>query len=144
MNGELSARMATAATFVGKLWRLTIPYWRARDTAEITILGHALRVPERWIAGGLLAIVLFLNIVIVWILKLANDWNARFFNALEQKDVVAFWGELRYFLSSRRCLFWLPYIGCGFGRCCRSDGDDGSLIPTIASGCGTESTIAWS
>jgi vitamin B12/bleomycin/antimicrobial peptide transport system ATP-binding/permease protein len=95
MNGELSARMATAATFVGKL---CIPYWRARDTAEITILGHALRVPERWIAAGLLAIVLFLNIIIVWILKLANDWNARFFNALEQKDVVAFWGELRYFL----------------------------------------------
>ena len=57
-----------------------------------------MRVPERWIARALLAVVLFLNIIIVWILKLANDWNARFFNALEQKNVDAFWGELRYFV----------------------------------------------
>jgi vitamin B12/bleomycin/antimicrobial peptide transport system ATP-binding/permease protein len=32
------------------------------------------------------------------ILKLANDWNARFFNALEEKNVDAFWAELRYFI----------------------------------------------
>jgi vitamin B12/bleomycin/antimicrobial peptide transport system ATP-binding/permease protein len=55
-------------------------------------------VPERWIARALLALVLFLNLFIVWILKLANDWNARFFNALEEKNVDAFWVELRYFI----------------------------------------------
>jgi putative ATP-binding cassette transporter len=98
MNGELSARLAKTGSFLGKLWRLTLPYWRAAERAEVSILGRRLLVPERWIARGLLAIVLFLNIIIVWILKLANDWNARFFNALEQKNVDAFWGELRYFL----------------------------------------------
>ena len=98
MNGEFGARLGTAESFLGKLWRLTVPYWWAEETGELRILGRALRVPERWIARALLAVVIFLNVIIVWILKLANDWNARFFNALEQKDVAAFWGELRYFL----------------------------------------------
>ena len=98
MDGELNARLVTTATFLGKLWRLTVPYWWAQETADVRILGRALRVPERWIARALLAVVLFLNIIIVSILKLANDWYARFYNALEQKNVDAFWGELRYFV----------------------------------------------
>jgi ABC-type uncharacterized transport system fused permease/ATPase subunit len=98
MDGELNARLVTTATFLGKLWRLTVPYWWTQETADVRILGRVLRVPERWIARALLAVVLSLNVIIVWILKLANDWNARFYNALEQKNVDAFWGELRYFV----------------------------------------------
>jgi putative ATP-binding cassette transporter len=74
------------------------PYWSTQETGVVRILNRSLRVPERWIARALLAVVLFLNVIIVWILKLANDWNARFYNALEQKNVDAFWGELRYFV----------------------------------------------
>lgn len=98
MNGELSTRLAGAADFVGKVWQLTVPYWRTSEIAEVRVFGRSMRVPERWIAWGLLAIVLFLNIGIVWILKLANDWNARFYNALQDKNVDAFWAEMRYFL----------------------------------------------
>ncbi|MBK8174414.1 MAG: ABC transporter ATP-binding protein/permease [Rhodospirillales bacterium] len=97
MNGDLSARLSTAAGFLAKLWHLTIPYWRATEWGEVSMFGRKLRVRERWIARALLAIVLFLNVIIVWILKLANDWNARFYNALEEKNVDAFWSELRYF-----------------------------------------------
>ena len=98
MNLDLIKQLAKASSFLGKLWRLAAPYWWNHETAEIAMLGRRLRVPERWIARGLLAVVLFLNLFIVWILKLANDWNARFFNALEEKNVEAFWVELRYFI----------------------------------------------
>lgn len=98
MNLDLIRQLAKAPSFFGKLWRLAAPYWWNQETAEIEMLGRRLRVPERWIARGLLAVVLFLNLFIVWILKLANDWNARFFNALEEKNVEAFWVELRYFI----------------------------------------------
>jgi vitamin B12/bleomycin/antimicrobial peptide transport system ATP-binding/permease protein len=98
MNRDLISRLAKTPSFLGKLWRLAAPYWWNQETAEVEIRGRTFRVPERWIARGLLALVLFLNLIIVWILKLANDWNARFFNALEDKNVDAFWVELRYFL----------------------------------------------
>ncbi len=98
MTLDLIRQLAKAPSFLGKLWRLAAPYWWNQETAEIEMLGRRLRVPERWIARGLLAVVLFLNLFIVWILKLANDWNARFFNALEEKNVEAFWIELRYFI----------------------------------------------
>ncbi|MFO1146147.1 MAG: SbmA/BacA-like family transporter [Rhodospirillales bacterium] len=73
-------------------------YWGTRDVAEIDFRGLTLRVPERWIARGLLCVVLFLNIIIVWLLKLVNDWNGRFFNALQDKNLEAFWAELRCFV----------------------------------------------
>ncbi|MFO1156072.1 MAG: ABC transporter ATP-binding protein/permease [Rhodospirillales bacterium] len=98
MNGSLIQRIAEARGFLGKLWRLAAPYWGTRDVAEIDFRGLTLRVPERWIARGLLCVVLFLNIIIVWLLKLVNDWNGRFFNALQDKNLEAFWAELRYFV----------------------------------------------
>jgi len=97
MNGELSMRLAGTASFARKIWRLTAPYWVTTETAEVGVFGRSIRVPERWIARVLLAIVLVLNIGIVWILKLLNDWYARFYNALEQKDTDVFWVEIRYF-----------------------------------------------
>lgn len=98
MSGSLISRIAAAPGFLGKLWRLAAPYWGNRDIAEIDIRGRTFQVPERWIGRGLLAVVLFLNIIIVWLLKLVNDWNGRFFNALQDKNLEAFWAELRYFV----------------------------------------------
>lgn len=98
MNRDLIRRLAETRGVLGKLWRLAAPYWSAKEIATITMLGRQVRVPERWIARGLLALVLFLNIVIVWLLKLVNEWNARFFNALQEKNLEAFWAELRYFV----------------------------------------------
>lgn len=98
MTHDFIARLSATPRFLGKLWRLAAPYWWTTDTAEFRLFGRTIRMPERWLARGLLAIVLFLNIAIVWILKLYNDWNARFFNALQDKNIDAFWGELRYFV----------------------------------------------
>ena len=46
----------------------------------------------------LLAIVIGGNVFLVYLAKLLNEWNARFFNALQDKNVEAFWAELRYFV----------------------------------------------
>ena len=79
---SLSRRLAAAHSFLAKLWKLTAPYFWSE---------------ERWSARGLLAIVVGSGFVLVYITKLLNDWNARFFNALQDKDIHAFWAELRYF-----------------------------------------------
>jgi putative ATP-binding cassette transporter len=80
---KLSSRLAAARGFLAKLWKLTAPYFWSE---------------ERWSARGLLAIVVGSGFVLVYITKLLNDWNARFFNALQDKNIEAFWAELRYFV----------------------------------------------
>src|SRR5512132_4343179 len=103
MNRDLIRQLAQAPSFVGKLWRLATPYWWNQETAEIEIRGRKFRVPERWIARGLLALVLFLNLFIVGILKLTNDWNARFFNVLERRTSMPSGSSCATSSSSRRC-----------------------------------------
>lgn len=98
MGQDFLKRLSATPQFLGKLWRLAAPYWWAEGTAEFPLFGRTVRLPERWLARGILALVIFLNVIFVWILKLANDWNARFFNALQEKNVEAFWAELRYFV----------------------------------------------
>jgi putative ATP-binding cassette transporter len=83
MTRKLSSRLAAAHGFLAKLWKLTAPYFWSE---------------ERWSARGLLAIVIGGNVFLVYLAKLLNEWNARFFNALEDKNVEAFWVELRYFV----------------------------------------------
>jgi putative ATP-binding cassette transporter len=83
MTRKLSSRLAAAHGFLAKLWKLSAPYFWSE---------------ERWSARGLLAIVVGGNILLVYLAKLLNEWNARFFNALEDKNVEAFWAELRYFV----------------------------------------------
>jgi vitamin B12/bleomycin/antimicrobial peptide transport system ATP-binding/permease protein len=83
MTSKLSTRLAAAHGFVAKLWKLTAPYFWSE---------------ERWSARALLAIVVGSGVLLVYLAKLLNEWNARFFNALEDKNVDAFWAELRYFL----------------------------------------------
>lgn len=80
---KLSGRLAAARGFLAKLWKLTAPYFWSE---------------ERWSACGLLAIVIGANVFLVYLAKLLNEWNARFFNALEDKNMGAFWAELRYFV----------------------------------------------
>jgi vitamin B12/bleomycin/antimicrobial peptide transport system ATP-binding/permease protein len=83
MTRKLSSRLAAAHGFLAKLWKLTAPYFWSE---------------ERWSARGLLAIVIGGNVFLVYLSKLLNEWNARFFNALQDKNMEAFWAELRYFV----------------------------------------------
>jgi len=61
--------------FLRDLWRLTRPYWRSE---------------ERLSAWALLAVVVALNLGIVYINVRLNLWNADFFNAIQAKDQAEF------------------------------------------------------
>jgi putative ATP-binding cassette transporter len=64
------SRLRLAAT-----WELIKPYWKSED---------------RKAGLGLLALVVALNLAIVYINVLLNEWNRVFYNALEQRDFVSF------------------------------------------------------
>jgi vitamin B12/bleomycin/antimicrobial peptide transport system ATP-binding/permease protein len=71
--------------FISKLaiiWRLASPYFRSED---------------RWAGGGLLAIIVALELALVFIDVQINHWNNRFYNALQERDWDAFVSELTYF-----------------------------------------------
>jgi putative ATP-binding cassette transporter len=91
-------RMRDARGFASKLWSLTRPYWYAEERQEISLFGLRLAPKEAWIARGLLALIVGLSFMIVYVSKLLNAWNARFFNALQEKNAEAFWAELIYWV----------------------------------------------
>ena len=74
--------MAKLNTFLKDLWRLTKPYWFSE---------------ERWVARGLLALIVAINLGIVYLEVLFNQWNNGFYNSLENKDMAAFYASLWQF-----------------------------------------------
>lgn len=64
------------------IWRLAIPYFRSED---------------RWAGRALLAAVIAAELSIVAITVLINQWNNRFYNALQDKNWDTFLSELLYF-----------------------------------------------
>lgn len=62
-------------TFLRELWRLAGPYWRSED---------------RWAGRGLLAVVVALNLAMVYLNVLFNEWNNLFYNALQDKNLAEF------------------------------------------------------
>jgi putative ATP-binding cassette transporter len=71
-----------ARTFLGRVWRLCVPYWKSE---------------ERWRAWGLLIATVGLTLALVYMAVLFNDWNRVFYNALEQKNAEDFRDLLLYF-----------------------------------------------
>jgi len=74
--------MTATRTFLRDLWALTRPYWFSE---------------ERWAARGLLAAVVALNLGIVFLEVLFNRWNNDFYNALQDKNLAAFYDSMVYF-----------------------------------------------
>jgi vitamin B12/bleomycin/antimicrobial peptide transport system ATP-binding/permease protein len=74
----VNRHFATLAT----VWRLASPYFRSRD---------------RWPGLILLAAVISIELSIVGITVLINEWNNRFYNALQQRNWDAFVYQLGYF-----------------------------------------------
>ena len=60
-------------------WTLIRPYWSSED---------------RWAGRGLLFLVIGLNLAIVYLNVLFNQWNNTFYNALQDKDYAVFWSQL--------------------------------------------------
>ncbi len=98
MIDRFLTRIANAHSFLSKLWVLAKPYWFAEERQTIRLLGRSVLVKESWIARGLLALIVGLSVLIVYMSKLINAWNARFFNALQDKNAEAFWSELQYWV----------------------------------------------
>ena len=70
--------LSTLAT----IWRLAIPYFRSED---------------RWAGCALLAAVLAIELAVVGVTVLINQWNARFYNALQDRNWDTFVRELTVF-----------------------------------------------
>lgn len=68
--------------FLTGLWGLTPPYWFSE---------------ERWAARGLLAVVIGLNVGLVYIRVLINRWNNDFYNTLQNLDQDGFYQQLLRF-----------------------------------------------
>jgi putative ATP-binding cassette transporter len=64
------------------IWRIASPYFRSE---------------ERWVARGLLAAVIAIELSLVAIDVLINQWNNRFYNALQDRNWDSFVSELLYF-----------------------------------------------
>jgi putative ATP-binding cassette transporter len=54
---------------------LALPYWQSE---------------ERWTSGALLTVIVSMNLGLVYLNVLFNDWNRLFYNALQEKNVAAF------------------------------------------------------
>ena len=64
------------------VWRIASPYFRSED---------------RWPGRILLAAVIAIELSIVGITVLINEWNTRFYNALQDRNWNAFVYQLGYF-----------------------------------------------
>lgn len=69
-------------SFLKDLWALARPYWFSE---------------ERWAARGLLAVIVGMNLGLVYLTVIYNGWNNDFFNALQNKDFEEFLRQLLKF-----------------------------------------------
>jgi putative ATP-binding cassette transporter len=76
--------------FLKKLWALTWPYFWSE---------------EKWIALGLLGVIVVMTLGLVYFDVLFNFWNNDFYNALQHKDEAAFWHQMAKFFYIA-----VPYI----------------------------------
>lgn len=91
MQSDIRSRLSA-------IWQLTTRYFISKDRS--TVRSGPLSnwtFSERWIGGGLLLIVLVIEFGQVGLSVLLNNWNARFYNALQTKNVAAFWHQLAIF-----------------------------------------------
>ena len=70
------ARMRSLGEFLKDAYRLSKPYFTRSD--------------ERWSAWGLLIAIVVMNLSLVGMSVILNFWHREFYNALQDKDWVAF------------------------------------------------------
>lgn len=74
--------MRAIRSLLADVWRLSIPYFRGED---------------RWRGGALLAAIIALEVGWVYVIVLINEWNAVFYNAIQEKNYPAFVHQLWIF-----------------------------------------------
>ena len=68
--------------FLAKAWSLSTPYFKS---------------DERWKARGLLLAIIALNLGLVYMAVLFNEWNKLFYDSLQNKQADVFWTQLGRF-----------------------------------------------
>jgi putative ATP-binding cassette transporter len=76
-------KWASFKLFVARAWTLTRPYYLESD--------------EKWKARALLVAIIALNLGLVYMAVLFNDWNKLFYDALQDKKADVFWTQLGRF-----------------------------------------------
>ena len=76
------APLASHRSFLANVWALARPYWFSED---------------RWKARGLLLAIVVLNLTVVGLSVLFNQWYGRFYNALQEKNWDVFVREMGVF-----------------------------------------------
>ena len=74
--------MKNIGSTLATVWRIGAPYFRSED---------------KWAGRALLAAVIAIELAIVGITVLINQWNNRFYNALQERNWDAFVTEIIYF-----------------------------------------------
>ena len=74
--------MKNIRSTLATVWRISAPYFRSED---------------KWAGRGLLAAVIAIELAIVAINVLLNQWNSRFYNALQERNWDNFVSEIIYF-----------------------------------------------
>jgi len=100
MKPDPDRRLAALVRQLRDAWRLASPYFRARSPVACNLgpLGRR-SIAERWIGSGLLCAIVALEVGQVWLSVRLNEWNARFFDAIQDRNVAAFWRELATFAA---------------------------------------------
>ena len=74
-----ASRWTTIRHTASSAWALTRPYFVSE---------------QRWVACGLLAAVVALNLAFVYLAVLFNQWNQVFYDSLQEKNSAVFWAQL--------------------------------------------------
>jgi putative ATP-binding cassette transporter len=82
MSSSVTARAATFAQVLKRVFALSAPYFRSE---------------EKWRARGLFLAVIALNLGTVYVAVLLNDWSRVFYDALQNKNEPVFWNQLLRF-----------------------------------------------
>ena len=78
----LITRMKAFKTFVSQTWALTRPYFVSE---------------KKWQAWALFIAITTLNLGMVYMAVLFNEWNKLFYDALQEKNAQVFWSQLGRF-----------------------------------------------
>jgi putative ATP-binding cassette transporter len=78
----LTAKLRAFNAFVSQAWALTRPYFQSE---------------HKWQARGLLLAIVALNLGLVYMAVLFNEWNKLFYDALQDKNAAVFWTQLGRF-----------------------------------------------
>lgn len=77
-----SSKWATTWQQTRRVWALAKPYFSSE---------------KKWQARGLLLAIIALNLSLVYMSVLFNDWNKLFYDALQEKNAAVFWQQLGRF-----------------------------------------------